>query len=64
MNKYYIEFLNADGKDRETIVVAANPKEALHKFNMEFGMVEICDFVDITDEDNRFSVVDSLVEEA
>jgi hypothetical protein len=62
MQRYYIEYLNTNGMDRETIIVADDPKHALHKFNMQFGMLEILDVIDITnlDQELQHSVVDQI----
>jgi hypothetical protein len=62
MHRYYIEYLNTNGMDRETIILADDPQQALHKFNMQFGMLEILDVIDITnpDQELQHSVVDEI----
>lgn len=65
MRKYYVEYLNENGMDREVTILADNPQTARHKFDMEFGMSEICGFYDTTDgDDNWLNVLMEIYDRA
>lgn len=57
---YWVDYKNPQGFDRDCHILAENPQEALHKFNMEYGMMEITDFIDTTMSDNWVNVLDEV----
>jgi len=53
MNTYYIEYLNKNGMDRETVIEATNPQHARNIFHNEYDDVDcVLDMVDTTNEVN------------
>jgi hypothetical protein len=62
MNKYYIEFLNKQGKDREAVLSALTPQDALNQLYNNYEVDCYLDIVDITspNEDEHFNVLDCV----
>jgi hypothetical protein len=58
MNKYYIEFLNKQGKDREAVLTAQNPQDALNQLYNNHEVDCYLDIVDITNQNEHFNVLD------
>jgi hypothetical protein len=63
MNKYYIEFLNKQGKDREAVLSALTPQDALNQLYNNYEVDCYLDIVDITspNKDEHFNVLDCVV---